>query len=1489
MIIYDFSGKALIDADINEGGVRKYELMKEDYIKVVFSLNTCVPVRVGCYVDFSSEFIEGVNSLKYPHLSNLWRFEATSDYVPTYNNETGGYDYDLQLDSYYMSWKNKIFKYLPKDAGQESSWSLTDTPDKFCKIIEQNLNARGLMYKEMPFHACVDEELNTKAITLSFSNTSILDALTSIAQAVNEGRGCDWWVEGNYVKFGIIENNYSIDGRLLRRAAKKESLKLLLGENMESCQVNNGQVSKATRIYAYGSEKNITKFYRKELRFTPSFDGKSYFRDSFRTNVPARCYRIEDSDYSVAYFYNYLSPISSSIDLKTPYQEVLAQKTVPCIRVVRIKENVSTVLGTGLVVAGFLSRKTFNDIGAKAVITFYKKEGDRYINVHSKTVNLVKDKEIPDVDDKDRKMFVAVCSSFGDEFYVHDGGLMYYTIEVKYDSANVESVTAIGFGTLECGKKIVKKLIEIECYGADGKYLGNETVSLNAKQTGDEEEEFSWLSGTLLNGTSYYKIPSLIRSEVNYSYFTNSAKEEDAVNAVVTTRLMLPQKACFVKEIYFKSEHTFDMNDIHEVKQDGDVCIYDGHGYVDAELGLKENSIIEEVDTFNDVYPSVDVLVTDAWLDRQEAEKWEDDNTETGNVLQVWQMRTDLTKFSNKFRIDSSKRYSVTFKSGKLSGMTFEVEYIKDKSTDENAVLEIIRNDNYTVSLPNDLFHPQKDDKFNLFNYDVAYMDEELTPKAEKKLLAETLNLIQERKRDDKTYNVTLMSDWVYNDGAIRSIALGQRVVIEEFSNTSNRVIGIEYPLDIPYDSPMLIVGKSSAYSRFKDLQQQIESLDFQGTTYVNNDNSIKGNSVYLIGLGDLTEASDSNAYSALRTNSVIEENIESRLSIYDKQAKEMFLRKDAPDTASSIITFDQGLVSNAPSAMKAGATFGDGASIDKDGRATLVHVKTPTADISEAEIERANITNAIVRGSVNVDGYQESGAQGTLIDDGGIKTRKAAKMRTVVFGDYQPGLVTGAEQGARIHESGHGDFRSLSISEFLEVPEIRFNRATVYVGMGIRSEGGGVIEEAVADSDVNGEPLNGGRAALRLENGEIGAIDFDDYCLGFWHNLSGNSTASRDDRNGDYELQGFSSVYFRIDHIYPTREAYEADDRKAAGTGMSKYFHYTLRGNEGVNGWSQNHHPVAMMHFGQIANPRNKARQNVKITTTSYELHLSDMTGWNYNSECIVYVNGDLDGFTVKAVDEQGNLYDRTLTGAGMFLSNLYYYGNLEKVMRVSDHIELDISPVACAQDNSIADGETMMVRVSMVSWAGTVQEDAVFSIARQSTDSAADETWNSARGKDIAGGSIALTYGDLGNDADVLFLISATRQIPTSEGQKDYTVQKPLIVRKAGSYMVNDDLGYDLFFSPKETKTITFTVSNPRGVDVTANVGKWMVNRMTGNKQADTVWDNDTKARWFQDPVIPHRLEIAESDLGEGETTRFTITAYIDNEPVAVEEIEI
>ena len=213
---------------VRKSSKRKFTLMKEDFILLKFSLKSPVFFKLG---DWTED-------------TRFGRFELCDLYKPKYNRKTGAYDYELQLDAYYWKWKNKIFKYTPETAGQEASWNLTAPLDVQAGIVLRNLKALGYTYKGQDFVFSIDSTVENKSQLMSYDNINILDACFEMAKKWD----CECWVTENIIHFGRCESGDAVDFEI--------------GKNVQEMSQSESQSTYATRIYAFGSTKNIPSDYR---------------------------------------------------------------------------------------------------------------------------------------------------------------------------------------------------------------------------------------------------------------------------------------------------------------------------------------------------------------------------------------------------------------------------------------------------------------------------------------------------------------------------------------------------------------------------------------------------------------------------------------------------------------------------------------------------------------------------------------------------------------------------------------------------------------------------------------------------------------------------------------------------------------------------------------------------------------------------------------------------------------------------------------------------------------------------------------------------------------------------------------------------------------------------------------------------------------------------------------------------------------------------
>ena len=235
---------------------------------------------------------------------------------------------------------------------------------------------------------------------------------------------------------------------------------------------------------------------------------------------------------------------------------------------------------------------------------------------------------------------------------------------------------------------------------------------------------------------------------------------------------------------------------------------------------------------------------------------------------------------------------------------------------------------------------------------------------------------------------------------------------------------------------------------------------------------------------------------------------------------------------------------------------------------------------------------------------------------------------------------------GARIDEKGNGEMRGLRLWEWLEVPELRFNRVEVYAGIKWRTPGVGIIESVEIDTDSEGKLLSTGTVHLKLEAGEMGAVAVDDISMGIIHFDDGtlNATEDSDDSKGNFRFAGFGTAYFRITGV-------SGQDN---GT-----FRYSLRPGTTL-------HPQKYMHFSCYGNFTNPDRQTSVYETRTYSRMLRNQNTWEMSAANIAMQSGDLSNLNVHGLD---------MTGYSMYLNSVYFTGTVRQM-------KPDGTPVYTAND---------------------------------------------------------------------------------------------------------------------------------------------------------------------------------------------------------------
>ena len=234
---------------------------------------------------------------------------------------------------------------------------------------------------------------------------------------------------------------------------------------------------------------------------------------------------------------------------------------------------------------------------------------------------------------------------------------------------------------------------------------------------------------------------------------------------------------------------------------------------------------------------------------------------------------------------------------------------------------------------------------------------------------------------------------------------------------------------------------------------------------------------------------------------------------------------------------------------------------------------------------------------------------------------------------------------GAKIDKKGYGEMRGLRLWEFLEVPELRYNRVEIFLGIKWRVPGAGIILSCTPDTDSEGNQLTTGTCTLKLEEGEFGAVSKDDIALGIFHfGDERDATEDSDDSKGNFTFSGFATTYFRVTDV-------SGDNNET--------FRYALRPGYTI-------HPQPQMNFSCYGNFTDEARQSSAYETRTYTRLLWKQNDWEFTVGNIAMQYGDLTNL---------NIFGLNMSGYSMYLNSVYFTGTINQVRP-------DGTPVLVAND---------------------------------------------------------------------------------------------------------------------------------------------------------------------------------------------------------------
>lgn len=940
------TGQQIATVAIGTGSKRYFQLMKHDYVELKFSSYQPFRVNIGDWI----------------MLDSIGRYEVTKPFDPAANS-SGEYGYELQLNAQYWKFANKLMKFMPQIGGKETSWTYTGTIADHANMVLCNLRALAFKRttagteqfipgregfcpggdKDVAWEVVWDETVDaTKAVTVKFDSTNIIDGIGMIATELN----CEWWFVNNTLHFG--------------RCLVGDDNPVQLEKDKEFATLDGRETNEnyATRIFAYGSTRNLASTYRKELVFEVTQASGRDIVDGTRPLRPEWFNKTAIQTEATVLKKTVARPgltvplrVNGMTHTKSTQIADFTLDSLPAGSYA-ITNSASGAFRVGVTIKDYSGNHSdptaapeWSGLTSEVWIAVAGKMG---VNNTQWDFNTHKTDSPQRNLDWERPTYFALtdngeyATGFDLPLELHDVhiAVLIRNRNVAYedDSYNVNSFVDItSQGELEVVCKTPAKKIEgltvkvLDNSGAVSRTIAGVTLNPDFDTDETEASTLRLPSGDSLAVGTKFQLPDLRRNLVPASYFTSiyAAYEkynDITINGIVTPRLMLP---------------------LHD---ENGVAI---NGYIDACPFTSEEEAIEDVVVFEDVYPSRVSTITELWRSEEYADETEEqDGSVTTETWRAFVYQDDLFNEGNPFDADAyminGETLRITFQSGMLNGQTFEVRYIA-----ESCGFEIIR-DNDTL-LPNDVVCPKIGDKFILHGFNIAMLSDEATDYvdlAEQDLLAKTREYIKNLNLDPSAYRIPLACDFAQEHCAdipgAACFPIGQSVNIvypEYFENgRKSRVIGFEIPLDIPYDNPIYIIGEKPQFSRIGAIEDKLNNeLKIAGSVVASSSSGGSSSGAYIIKRNDTTPASDANLFSAAR-------------------AKVEFALKTAVQRITYLWKFIRG------------AEFGEyvegqtGGKMDAEGNAEVKNLRVRGKAISNAAFEVGEFLAGISGGFLGID-----------------------------------------------------------------------------------------------------------------------------------------------------------------------------------------------------------------------------------------------------------------------------------------------------------------------------------------------------------------------------------------------------------------------------------------------------------------------------------------------------------------------------------------
>ena len=827
-IVHPDSGgyHSLITVPITEQSRRKYSLMQEDYIQLVFSLDVPMFFQVG---DAILDPVFG------------W-FRLRNEQMPRYNASTGGYDYELRFDREYWLAENHIFMLITEDlqgnkTRSETDWHLTAPLETHVAQAVDNINMIGLDHT-YTYSIETSAEHRGEAKHLAYQGTRIISAFNMMASEY----GCEWWVTYDDVNrtacvhFGKCENT-------------NEYIDFENGVNVESMDISDNTNTFANRLYFLGGTKNISEAYRRRLIL-------------------------------------HINNVNSGV---TPYEfqdnnRPLAPKMLLHEGVYRSGEDItfttksSSWRGSIFTVSARTGLFTIAQDNAAIIYSGIRGAADFLLNSDSIQMSTEWSLNLVDTTDNSKSTTLVSKGNGGNLDYFYRVETAGFTLSVNFPDGEYKQTIATHEYYLEIVLSANGKMGSITYQDS---HFGGSIVVDSGKR---------YNARVIFEGTTYdiYMNPRYLLDGTDYSHFFTFKDGVPAGFGNGSECELLDFNPVQVPLSYYTTEAddpssllSVDERRLHLPTNVAE-CV---NGYLQYDETLLESQVVELKVIADNIYPRCYLRVKSVATDpKTDIEEYSDGSRQewpwkaytielemlNGNAFPFkrdYQQKDEKLELMFLSDMDTDRAYQesgvtppATRGDYLLAGMTFECDF---KSVLESGgtmrTYTLLRSEAYGAKLPNEILKPTVGDVCVLTGWEVKAMDSlGLTAEAETRLFEAAADYYWSIEEGQFTFTCHMMSDWpssfisgspfyeaegknfyesegkdfwVKNDGSLYWLPdVGERVRIihgalkpvDGVGAKESRIIGYELKLDKPWDSPTFVVGETEAYSRIRKIEKEL-------------------------------------------------------------------------------------------------------------------------------------------------------------------------------------------------------------------------------------------------------------------------------------------------------------------------------------------------------------------------------------------------------------------------------------------------------------------------------------------------------------------------------------------------------------------------------------------------------------------------------------------------------------------------------------------